>query len=88
MTSFFIYVILALAVTLGIFFALWKFAVKAKKELEEELEMALNTNKVLMEQVSLLREELRIKEENRKKADEKINDLHNGTMSANDILPK
>ena len=53
--------------------------------MESELETALESNKILMEQLSKLREELRIKNENRKKADEKINALHSGDVIANAI---
>ena len=70
---------------MGIFFTLWKLAVKAKSDMEKELETALNSNKVLMEQLSLLREELRIKKNNRKKSNEKIDALHNGDAVDNAI---
>ena len=42
----------------------------------------------LQEEYSKLAEAYRIKKENKEKADETISALHNGTLSADDILPK
>ena len=83
MSPLFIYAVIALFIVAGVFFAMWKFAAKAKKDMKEELENALEANKALMKQLSLLHEETKIKTENRKEADEKIEELHNGDALGN-----
>lgn len=40
------------------------------------------------QEYSKLVESYKIKKKNKEEADEKISDLHNGTMSADDVLPK
>lgn len=42
----------------------------------------------VQEEYSRLVEAYNIKKNNKEKADEKISDLHSGTLSADDILPK
>lgn len=88
MISFLIGVIVVLVGLSGVSFIMWRITDKQRVELETQLDTAVKNNKVLMEQLNKLHEELRIKSENRKEADEKVNALHNGTLSADDILPK
>ena len=45
-------------------------------------------HKGLVKEFELLKETEKIKEKNEEEANEKIDDLHNGKLSADDILPK
>ena len=75
-------IVAALAIgVIAVLILLLKSAIKEReyfkdtvKKLENELAKAVFENQ--------------IKSENRKEADEKVNALHNGTLSADDILPK
>ena len=82
------YIILALAILVVavavVAFIFHKLYRKYKGAYEEE-QVKLGC---LQEEYSKLIEAYKIKKENKEKADEKINDLHNGTVSADDILPK
>lgn len=66
------------------FFVLYKLYRKNRKLYEEEHLQLLQ----LQEEYSKLAEAYKIKKENKEKADEEISNLHNGTMSADDVLPK
>lgn len=88
MTSLLVGVIVALVGLSGISIIMWRVTDKQRADLEKELDNAVKNNKELIEHLSKLNEELRIKNKNRKNADEKVNDLHNGKLSADDILPK
>ena len=57
---------------------------KYKKKYEQEHEKLLG----IQEEYSKLIEAYNIKKKNREKSDEKINNLRNGKLSADDILPK
>ena len=70
------------------FFVLWKIAKLELKEAESNLDVCMKKYDELYTFMNTLKEELRIKSENRKKANEKITALHNGDLSADDILPK
>lgn len=65
-------------------FMFGKMCRKYKNSYEAERMKFLN----LQEEYSKLAEAYRIKKENKEKADEKVSDLHNGTTTADDILPK
>ena len=82
------YIIIALSVlvllaviTAFIFYKLYR---KNKLAYENEHTQLVN----LQQEYSTLVEAYKIKKQNKEKADEKISDLHSGTVSANDILPK
>ena len=64
-----------------IFYMLYR---KNRKLYEEEHLQLLQ----LQEEYSKLAEAYKIKKENKEKADEEISNLHNGTVSADDVLPK
>ena len=57
---------------------------KCKSDLDEKCLQLTQ----LQEEYSKLAEAYKIKKENKEKADAKISDLHNGTTTADDILPK
>lgn len=73
--------LLLLFVASVVFYRLYK---KFRKSYEEEHLQLIN----LQQEYSNLVEAYKIKKENKEKADEKISDLHSGTVSADDILPK
>ena len=82
------YIIIALVVMLfvvgavmSIFGKLYK---KYKTAYEKEHEKLLG----IQEEYSKLVKAYEIKKKNKEKADAKIDDLHNGKLSADDILPK
>ena len=83
MISFLIGVIVVLVGLSGVSFIMWRITDKQRVELETQLDTAVKNNKVLMEQLNKLHEELRIKSENRKEADEKIKELHTGDALGN-----
>lgn len=88
MTTFFVGVSVILVITASVFCVLWKIEQKIRKDTQKDLTDSIENNKVLMEQLNKLHEELRIKNKNREEADAKINALHSGKLSADDILPK
>lgn len=88
MISFLAVIIILLVIAVAVFLTMWKVSEKMRKNLEDSLSLAQETNAKLMEQLSKLHEELRIKNKNREEADAKINALHSGKLSADDILPK
>jgi hypothetical protein len=47
-----------------------------------------HTIRQLKDENSILRDEMKITAKNRREANEKINALHSGELSADDILPK
>lgn len=83
MISFLIGVIVVLVGLSGVSFIMWRITDKQRVELETQLDTAVKDNKILMEQLNKLHEELRIKSENRKEADEKIKKLHTGDTLGN-----
>lgn len=76
-----IVIAMLLGITVTIFVKLYK---KYKLAYENEHTQLVN----LQEEYSKLAEAYKIKKENKEKADEKISDLHNGTVPADDVLPK
>lgn len=58
------------------------------KKYKNNYEKEMVNYKNLQEEYSKLAQAYKIKKENKEKADEKISDLHSGTVSADDILPK
>ena len=74
-------VFIVLFVLVSTFFKLYR---KNRKLYEEEHLQLLQ----LQEEYSKLAEAYKIKKENKEKADEEISNLHNGTVSADDVLPK
>lgn len=83
-----IYVILALVALLAVVsviaFVFHKQYKKFKKSYEDEHTQFL----LLQQEYSNLAKAYKIKKDNKETADAKISDLHNGTTSADDILPK
>ena len=76
-----IFIAILLGIIMAIFVKLYK---KYKLAYENEHTQLVN----LQEEYSKLAEAYKIKKENKEKADEEISNLHNGTVSADDILPK
>ena len=85
MISFLIGVIVVLVGTAAIFFIMWKVAEKAKSDADNKIEKLQEANNLIMGQLSKLHDELRIKNENRKEANEKVESLHNGDAVSNAI---
>lgn len=73
--------LLIAVIAMVIFYKLYR---KNKLAYENEHTQLVN----LQQEYSTLVEAYKIKKENKEKADEKISDLHSGTVSADDILPK
>ena len=65
------------------FFVCWKIAKKESKEAKSSLDVCMEKYNELYAFVNTLKEELRIKSENRKEADEKIKELHTGDALGN-----
>lgn len=85
--TYFIIIAIAAVVTVILFTltaTFFKLYRNQKRLYEEEHSRLL----LIQEEYSKLAEAYRIKKENKEKADEKISDLHNGTVSADDVLPK
>ena len=58
------------------------------KELKERLDRKTEAYNGLLEEFDLYRRSEQFKHQKEEEANEKINDLHNGKLSADDILPK
>ena len=58
------------------------------KNLKEELNRKTEQYNGLQAEFELYRKSEQFKHEKQEEANEKINNLHNGTLSADDILPK
>lgn len=58
------------------------------KELKERLEQKTEAYNGLQKEFELYRQSEAFKHEKEKEVNEKVDDLHNGTLSADDILPK
>ena len=67
----------------GFFFAMWRFTKLKENELRDSLEYYLKKYEEQEVYVKALKEELKVKSENRKEADEKINALHTGDALGN-----
>ena len=85
MTTFLVGVSVVLVIIASVFCVLWKIEQKIRKDTQKDLADSIENNKVLMEQLNKLHEELRIKNENREEADAKVNALHNGDSVSNAI---
>ena len=84
MTYVLIFLVVLLAVSIVFTFVFNKMYRKYKNSYEQEK----IKYDCLQEEYSKLAEAYRIKKENKEKADEEVADLHNGTTTADDILPK
>lgn len=83
-----IYVIIIL---FGLFLLALIFAIcqhNRAKELKQQLDKSSELYVGLQEEFELYRNAERFKQKKEEEANEKVNDLHNGTVSADDILPK
>ena len=58
------------------------------KSLKEQLERKTEAYNGLRDEFELYRNAEQFKHQKQEEANEKINNLHNGTLSADDILPK
>lgn len=58
------------------------------KELKQRLDLKTEAYNGLQEEFELYRKAEQFKYEKQKETDEKIDDLHSGKLSADDILPK
>lgn len=83
--------IYAIVILLGLFLITLIFTIcqhNLAKELKEQLDKSAELYIGLQEEFELYRNAERFKQRKEEEANEKINDLHNGTVSADDILPK
>ncbi len=83
--------VIAIIILFGAFLLTFIFAVclhNQNKELKGKLERKTNAYNGLYKEFELYRQSELFKHKKEEETDEKINDLHNGTMSADDILPK
>ena len=69
-------------------FALFVGQIRRNKKLKEQLARKTEAYNGLQEEFELYRNAEQFKAKKEEEANEKINDLHNGSMSADDILPK
>lgn len=74
-------VVIVISIAFAVIFKLYKKYKSAYEQEKSKLEL-------LQEEYSKLAEAYKIKKGNKEKADEKIDDLHSGKLSADDILPK
>lgn len=65
-----------------------KFVCNRYDSVKDQLNRKSEAYKNLLEEFEIYRNAEQFKYEKEKEANEKINDLHNGTLSADDILPK
>lgn len=68
-----------------VFWALWKYTKGKLKQTKDSLNTALDANYSLTLQLENLKLQSKIKSDNRKEANEKINALHNGDAVDNAI---
>lgn len=83
--------IITILVLFGLFMLAFIFAVcqrNKNKELKEKLTLKTEAYNGLFEEFELYRKAEKFKHQKEEEANEKINNLHNGSLSADDILPK
>ena len=84
-----LFVIIAfLAVTVFVMHAVIKKLKKKLANADDEISELKRTQETLNTEISVLKDLSKKTSENRRKTDEKINSLHSGELSADDILPK
>lgn len=82
------YILIGLAVVIVVSIAFAVIFSKLYKKYKSAYEQEKSKLELLQEEYSKLAEAYKIKKGNKEKADEKIDDLHSGKLSADDILPK
>lgn len=83
--------VIAILVLLGMFLIMLVLFVcqhNRNKELKERLDRKTEAYNGLLEEFDLYRKSEQFKHQKEEEANEKINDLHSGKLSADDILPK
>lgn len=83
--------IYAILILLGLFLITLIFGIcqhNLAKELKQQLEKSSELYVGLQEEFELYRNAENFKHKKEEEANEKIDDLHNGTVSSDDILPK
>ena len=83
--------IITILVLIGLFLvtlALLVCQLNRNKDLKERLNLKTEAYNGLMEEFDLYRQSEQFKHQKQEEVDEKINDLHSGKLSADDILPK
>lgn len=83
--------IITILVLLGMFLvmvALFCGQINRNKELKQRLDLKTDAYNGLMEEFELYRKSEEFKHQKQEEANEKIDDLHSGKLSADDILPK
>ncbi len=68
-----------------IFWGLWRITNSKLKAVQHNVDAIVDTNHALMKELENARFQLKIKSDNRKEADEKINALHTGDAVDNAI---
>ena len=82
--------VITILVLIGLFLVTLIFAIcqhNLVKELKQQLDKSSELYVGLQEEFELYRNAERFKQKKEEEANEKVNDLHNGTLSADDILP-
>ena len=83
-----IYVIAGLVILSLVFLAMFLFEHSKTKSLNSKYKQLQEYYNGLKEEFELYRKAEQFKHQKEEEANEKINNLHNGTLSADDILPK
>lgn len=83
MTKLFLILLAMLFITNSIFFFLWKFAKEKQEETQWKLEEANKYIAKAIREQAKLESTIQILSKNRKEADEKINNLHDGDSISN-----
>ena len=83
-----IYIIIALIIIIAVLYTAVSICFHKYKKAVSSLEAEHTQLLQLQEEYSKLAEAYKIKKENKEKADAKVSNLHNGTTTADDILPK
>jgi hypothetical protein len=83
--------IITILILIGLFLGTLIFAVcqhNLAKDLKNKLQLKTEAYNGLQAEFELYRKSEQFKHEKQKEANEKIDDLHSGKLSADDILPK
>ena len=83
--------IITILVLIGLFLLTFVFAVcqhNLAKDLKNKLELKTEAYNGLREEFELFRKSEQFKHQKQEEANEKVDDLHSGKLSADDILPK
>ena len=83
--------VITILILIGLFLVTLIFAIcqhNLNKQLKNKLELKTEAYNGLQEEFEIYRQAEHFKHKKEEEANEKIDDLHNGSLSADDILPK